>query len=113
MIDWKKLLLYPVAVWVVIYLFICVLVGLKINANANWVMVVTTLISLVGLFIASRAAKVDGIGKALVLGIAWVLVMVILDFILTKPFVAGYFGSWKTYFNYGITFLMPVIFARK
>ncbi len=109
MFNAKKLLLYPAVVWVVIYLFICILIGFKINTSADWVMMATTLISIVGLFYAAKIAGIKDFKKALLLGLVWVLVMVVLDLILTMPFVPGYFSNWKTYFSYGITFLMPII----
>lgn len=111
MLDWKKLILYPAAVWVVVYLFICALIGFKINVQADWVMIATTIISVVGLYIASRAADIKDIKKAIVLGLVWVIVMVVLDIILTAPFAYRYFDNWKTYFSYGLTFAIPIIMS--
>ncbi len=112
MLDWKKLFLYPAAVWVVIYLFICILIGFKINASADWVMIVTTLISVVGLYIAAKSCKLDSWKNVIILALIWVAVMVVLDLVLTKPFVPGYFSNWKTYFSYGLKLVMPLIFAK-
>jgi hypothetical protein len=111
MLTWQKLVLYPAAIWAVIYLFICALIGFKVNTMADWVMIVTTLISLVGLYIASRAVNIKDIKKAIILGLVWVIVMVILDLILTAPFAYRYFDSWKTYVNYAIVFLMPIVIS--
>lgn len=114
MLTWKKLILYPAAIWAVIYLFICALIGFKLNASADWVMMVTTIISIIGLYIASRAANIKELKKALILGLMWVIVMVILDLVLTLPFTGvGYFSSWKTYLAYAITFLTPIIISFK
>lgn len=113
MLTWQKLVLYPLAIWVVIYLFICALIGFKISTTADWVMMVTTLISVVGLFIASKSAKLDVYKNVIILALVWVLVMFALDLVLTVPFVPNYLASWKTYFNYGLTLVMPLIFAKR
>lgn len=113
MLTWQKLILYPAAIWAVIYLFICALVGFKMDTSASWVWIVTIIISIIGLYIASRAANIKELKKALILGLVWVIVMVILDLILTLPFTgATYFSSWKTYLAYGIAFLMPTIVSK-
>lgn len=113
MLDWKKLILYPLAIYAVIFLFISALIGFKIDQTAGWVTVATLAISIIGLYIASRAAKIDSMKNAVILGLVWVVVMIVLDLILTMPFTGvAYFKAWTTYLAYAITFIMPVIFAR-
>ena len=112
MLTWQKLILYPAAIWAVIYLFICLLIGFKIDQTANWVMVATTIISIVGLFIAARSAKAESLKKAIILGLVWALVMVVLDLVLTLPFAgAAYFRSWVTYLNYALIIIIPAIIS--
>ena len=113
MLTWQKLVLYPLAIWVVIYLFICALIGFKISTTADWVMMVTTLISVIGLFIASKSAKLDSWRNVIILAIVWVLVMFVLDLVLTVPFVPGYLTNWKTFFSYGLVLVLPLIFAKE
>lgn len=110
MLTWQKLVLYPAAVWAVIYLFICALIGFKIATDASWVWIATLVISIAGLYIASRAANIKDLKKALTMGLVWIAVMIILDLILTRPFAGWeYFSSWKTYLAYALTFLVPVL----
>ena len=112
MLTWQKLVLYPLAIWVVIYLFICAFIGFKISTTADWVMMAITLINVVGLFIASKSAKLDSYKNVIILAIVWVLVMLILDLVLTVPFVSGYLTNWKTFFSYGLVLVLPLIFAK-
>lgn len=110
MLTWQKLILYPAAIYAVVFLFISALIGFKINQTASWVMVATTLISVVGLYIASISAKIETMKTAVILGLVWVVVMVILDLLLTLPFAGwGYFRSWVTYLNYILVFVIPVV----
>lgn len=112
MLTWQKLVLYPVAIYAAIFLFISALIGFKIDQTAGWVTWATMAISIIGLYIASRAANVKDTKKALILGLIWVIVMVVLDLILTLPFTgAVFFKTWTTYLAYAITFIMPVVIS--
>ena len=112
MLDWKKLILYPAAIWAVIYLFICALIGFKIDTSASWVWYASVAISIIGLYIAIRAANIKDIKKAMILGLVWVVVMFILDLVLPRPFTGwGYFMTWNIYVSYAITFLMPIVLS--
>ena len=114
MLTWQKLILYPTAIYAVVFLFISALIGFGIDQTASWVTFATLAISIVGLYIASRVAKVDSTKNAVTLGLVWVVMMVILDLVLTMPFTgAEYFFSWTTYLAYAITFIMPVLFSKK
>lgn len=107
--KWKQLLLPPVAIYAVIFLFISALVGAKIDQEALWVWVVTLVITVVGLALASRYAKPENMAKALQYGVVWLGILVVLDLILTAPFAGwDYFSDWRSYIPYALTLLFPV-----
>jgi len=111
--DWKKFIIYPVAIYVVIYLFICVLVGMKVPTNATWVWIVTLLITIIGLYLATRYAKPKNIKEGLYYGLVWLAIFFVLDLILTRPFTGwAYFSSWKTWLVYALALLMPVLLPK-
>jgi hypothetical protein len=111
--NWKKLLLYPLAIYGVIYLFICVLIGLKMDQHQTWVWIAGLVISIVGLFVATKYAKPKNIREGIIYGLVWLVVFFVLDLILTVPFTGwGYFG-WKSYVSYGITVLIPTLLPKK
>jgi len=113
MLNWKKLFVYPAAIYAVIFLFISALIGFKINQTAGWVTWATLAISIIGLYIAARAAKLKSTKDTLILGITWVAVMIVLDLVLTMPFTgAVYFKTWNTYLAYAVTLLVPIFFAK-
>jgi hypothetical protein len=114
MLTWQKVVLYPLAIYAAIFLFISALIGFKIDQTAPWASIASYVISIAGLYIASRAAKMDTRKNAVLLGLSWVIVMVILDLILTRPFTGwGYFQSWQAYLSYALTFIIPSIFSAK
>jgi len=112
--NWKKLVLPPVAIYAVIFLFISALIGAKIATDAVWVIVVDLAITVVGLYLATRYAKPKDIKQGLIYGLVWVVIFFILDLILTVPFTGmGYFSNWQTYAVYGLTLLMPTLLPKK
>jgi len=114
MLNWKKLILYPAAVWAVIYLFICAIIGFKLNVHALWVEIIAWVISIVGLYIAAKAAKISAYKNVATLAIVWLAVMFVLDLILTLPFTGAiYFKTWTTYISYAIILIMPLVFAKE
>lgn len=112
--DWKKLLLPPVAIYAVIFLFISALVGAKVNAEATWVWIVSLLITIAGLYLATNYVKPKNTQEGLKYGAIWLVILIILDLILTMPFTgAGYFSDWKSYIPYALTLVMPMILVGR
>ncbi len=112
--NWKKLILAPVAIYAVIFLFISVLVGAKANTEATWVWIITTIITIVGLYLAVNFTNPQNFKEGLIYGLVWVVILVVLDLILTIPFTgAEYFSSWKAYLPYALTLLAPIVLPKK
>lgn len=112
--DWKKLLIPPVAIYAVIFLFISALIGAKIDAEASWVWIVNLGISIVGLYLATNYVKPTNWRDGLKFGAVWVVVLVILDLLLTVPFTGTeYFSDWRSYIPYVLTLLLPTAIAYR
>ena len=111
--NWKKLVIPPVAIYAVIFLFISALIGAKVNAEALWVWIVTLIISIVGLYLAVNFARPSGTKQGLVYGLVWAVILLILDLVLTLPFAGpDYFMDWKSYIPYASSLLMPVLLPK-
>lgn len=111
--NWKNFLVPPVAIYAVIFLFISALIGAKIDQTATWVWVVSLVIDIIGLYIASKYVAAKDTKEGLTYGLAWVLIFVILDFVLTVPFTGtGFFADWHSYIPYALALLMPTIFRK-
>ncbi len=112
--NWKKLILPPVAIYAVIFLFISALIGAKVDQHATWVWIVTLIITIIGLYLAVNYAKPRNVKEGLIYGLVWLVIFVILDLILTMPFTGkAFFSDWKTYIPYALTILMPIILPKK
>lgn len=112
--NWKTLFIPPIAIYAVIFLFISALIGAKIDQKAIWVWIVSLVISIIGLYIATNYAKPKNRQEGLKIGIIWLIIFVILDLILTLPFTGSdYFVDWRSYLPYLLTILIPTILAGK
>lgn len=112
--SWKKLILPPLAIYAVIFLFISALVGAKVSTDGIWVWVVSLVISIVGLYLATNYAKPKDLKQGLIYGVVWAIILVVLDLILTMPFAGqAYFSDWKSYIPYVLTILMPTLLPKK
>lgn len=112
--DWKKYLIPPVAIYAVIFLFISALIGAKVDAQAAWVYVISLGIEIVGLYIATNYVKPKDMKEALMFGVAWLIVLFVLDLILTVPFTGTeFFSSWHPYFAYALTVVIPIFLASQ
>ncbi len=112
--NWKKLILPPVAIYAVIFLFISALVGAKVNTDALWIWIVSLVITIVGLYLAVRYVKPSDLREGIIYGLVWVAVLVVLDLVLTAPFAGwDYFSSWKSYIPYALTILAPIALPQK
>lgn len=111
--DWKKLILPPVAIYAVIFLFISVLIGAKINQEATWVWLVSLAITVVGLYLATNYAKPVSLSQGLIYGLVWLIILFVLDIVLTVPFTGwDYFSTWTTYLPYLLALLMPALLPK-
>jgi len=109
----KKLVIPPIAIYAVIFLFISALVGGKANTEANWVWIVSLVITIVGLYLGTNYAKPKSIGEGFIYGLVWLIVLFVLDIILTVPFTGWErFNAWQSYIPYLLTLLMPTFLPK-
>lgn len=112
--NWKKLILPPVAIYAVIFLFISALVGAKIDTAQAWIIVVDFVVLLVGLYLATRFAAPKDMKQGFVYGLVWAVIFFVLDLVLTVPFTGWvYFASWQSYVYYGLVILVPTLLPKK
>lgn len=112
--NWKNLLVPPVAIYVANFMFISALIGFQIDQTATWVWIVNIIITIVGLWIATNMIKPASVKDGLMLGIGWIVIMLILDLVLTTRFTGmTYFSDWKSYIPYILTILIPVVNSKK
>jgi hypothetical protein len=109
--DLKKLLLYPVLIYVIISLEVATIVLLGFDSDASWVWVVTTVFVTVLVFTFAFIAKPLSFRKGFIMGAVWAGFFILLDvFIVAVPFTGfSYFSDIRTWIPYFVGFIAPII----
>ena len=109
--DLKKLLLYPVLIYIIISLEVAAIVLLGFDSDVWWVWVVTTVFVTVLVFAFAFIAKPLSFRKGLTTGAVWAGFFILLDVcIVAVPFTGfSYFSDVRTWIPYFIGIIAPTI----
>ena len=109
--DLKKLLLYPVLIYVIISLEVAAIVLLGFDSDVWWVWVVTTVFVTLLVFAFAFIAKPLSFRKGLTTGAVWAGFFILLDVcIVAVPFTGfSYFSDVRTWIPYFMGIIAPTI----
>lgn len=109
--DLKKLILYPIAIYLIISVEIAAIVVLGVDSNEAWVWSITTVFVAALLFSFAFYAKPANFKKGLIMGAVWAGIFILLDVVIVAvPFTGfGYFMDVRTWIPYIIGILAPTI----
>jgi len=117
--NWKKLILPPVAIYAVVFLAVAILSGTGDVPGIGLLAVVGLftfiyIVPVVGLFLATLYAKPKNIKEGFIYGVVWFLILLALDLIVTRQFTGGAFiYDWKTWIVYALVILVPTLLSKK
>ncbi len=109
--DLKKLLLYPILIYVLISLEVAAIVLLGFDSNVWWVWVATTVFVTALDFLFAFIAKPSSLKKGLTMGAVWAGFFILLDVcVVALPFTGfSYFSDVRTWIPYFIGLVAPTI----
>ena len=109
--DLKKLLLYPILIYIIVSLEVAAIVLLGFDSNVWSVWVVTTVFVAILVFAFAFIAKPRSFKKGLSMGAVWAGFFILLDVcFVAVPFTGfGYFSDVRTWIPYFIAIIAPFI----
>ena len=108
--NWKNLLIPPIAIYAAISIWIVALGRLRVDTDLWWVWVIGLIITAIGLCLAARYIRPSTLRQGFIFSLSWLAIFVILDIILAIAFAGiEYFYNWKVYLPYALTLLIPSI----
>jgi len=109
--DLKKLLLYPILIYVIISLEVATIVLLGFDSNIWWVWVVTTVFVSALVLAFAFIAKPLSFRKGLTIGAVWAGFFILFDVcFVAVPFTGfSYFSDFRTWIPYFISIIAPTI----
>lgn len=110
--DWKKALGYGVALWVVMFVIVSALISFKAYQGAVMLVVVAIISGIIS-YVLAGYAKPAKANDALLYGVSWVVVGVVLDLLVTSRFNAAIFSSWSLWLGYALVLLAPMVRVKR
>lgn len=113
-LNWKKTIGFGIIIWVVIFIFVTILVGFKVNTEAFFWWLITEIVLIITTVILAKKLTLTKIQVALSTGLVWVIITLILDLIITARFTTmEFFNSWQIWVSYAIILVVPVFCIKK
>ena len=110
--NWKKAIGFGVLFWVLMFAIISVFVGFKIY-DYWWLKLLGAIIAGVISFVLAGYLKLEKYQTALLYGIIWVVIGLILDAIVSRRFNAAIFTQVDLWLGYVLVFLAPCLRVKK
>jgi len=108
-LDWKKLLGYALLFWVIMFVVACIFVGFKVG-DTMWAQIVMWIAAIIVIWLLAPLAGARDLQKGLIIGVVFVVVGLILDYIITVRFTGmEFFNSWELWTSYGLTIVVAAI----
>lgn len=112
-INWKKAISSGIIIWGVAFVVVSVLMAIGIREGyLNWI-ITTIIIAITGYKLAQKMS-LKNMNSALSVGLLWVIVVVLLDWLITTHFATmAFFSDYKIWVSYAIILLIPVFSMKK
>lgn len=101
--GWGLLLWAIMFVWVTILMF-----GFKLESG-TLLYILTWIGAIIAIWFLAGAAKVKGVSDGFVVGLIFVVVGLIMDWLVTLKFSPDLFSSYSIWIGYGLTLLIPIL----
>lgn len=98
--------LYPLLVFLFVFMWIAVLFALGIETDQTWVWISGLLIVIIGVSILVRRFKPTTINEGVKIGVVWSLMFIVFDMLTVVPLQGwSYYTDWRVFLPY----LVPII----
>ncbi len=110
--DWKKAISLGVFIWILMFVIVSVFVAFKIYDSVA-IKILTPIISGIIAFILAGKIKPTKTSQAVLYGLIWAMVNIILDALITKQFNPEIFTLWSLWIGYVLIILATLLRWRK
>jgi hypothetical protein len=107
--SWAKAIGYGVSIWLVMFIIAAILVSGMSVALSNGTWLTLAIVAGIVSYLFALGTEAATSAQALGYGLAWAVVGMILDAIISRRFQSNIFGLWEYYFGYALVLLAPWI----
>jgi len=109
----KKIFGFGAAIWVLVFVVICVLIPLRLDLENIWLKIGMALLAGAAAFVFAGYAKPGSFNKALIYGFSWAAIGLILDFFVSRYYAPDIFKSWSYWLGYVLLVIAPILRIKK
>ena len=102
---------FGAACWAIMTIFMFAFIGLKQGSLTTGIL--SAIVGAIAAYWLAGYLKPAAMGKALVYGIIFVVVGVILDLLITEQLMPGVLKMWPVWFGYVLVLFAPLLQVRK
>ena len=109
--NWKKAIRFGLLLWVIMFAIVSAMIGIKLYDSENpqlWVAIVIAVLGGVTAYILAGRLSLISAGQALGYGLAFAVVGIILDAVITMRFAPDIFKEWTLWFGYALIVIAPL-----
>ncbi len=108
----KKAIGFGALVWAIMFIVVCILIAYKMPQNMLFT-IITTVVTLVAVFFFAKNIAPKNFGEAILYGLVFAVVGIILDFIISQRFAPDIFNSVFYWISYLLVILVPMLAVKK
>lgn len=109
--NYKKAIMYGALGWVIMFAIVSAL--LDIYTQFAFVKVLVAVIAGVVAYILAGYLEIESYKTALIYGILWLIVGIVLDFLITVRFNSAIFTQWSLWLGYIFIVLAPLFRVKE
>lgn len=109
--KWSKILGFGALIWIIIFVLISVFVAY--DYMPGWLSYVFAIIGIALAIWFAGFLNIQKASSALTVGIIWVVLFLVLDYLISRQFASDMFSSWLYWVNYLLILLAPMVRIKK
>lgn len=108
MVNWKKAIGFGAGLWMLMFVIITALIGFNLYQGTAVHVVMAVVGGIISLVFAGYVKPANA-KQALVYGVAWVIISILLDALITMRFNQAIFAYRSLWLGYALVLLAPLV----
>ena len=113
MFNWKKGILFGLLLWVIMFVIASIFVAFKLPTESVFFNIFWIVLSAIVVFICAHYLMPRNISQAILYGLIFAVIGIVLDLIISARFVSGLFASVYYWISYLVVILTPMLRVKK
>ena len=108
----KNTLVFGAVIWVIMFAVASAFAGYKVG-DQLWAQIIIMLATAAVAYLFARPAAPHSAASALLFGVIWAALGLVLDYIISRKFAPGLYSQWPYWVSYALIVLAPLLAIKK